>query len=106
MTWYEVTGWGDWKVVPVQVIKQTAKTLIIREVVNSWVFESNLTGAKPLPQKTRDVRRAMNGDYFDSLEAANAAVVARYETKIEQLRQESITQFRRLEKWKEDHNGA
>jgi hypothetical protein len=94
-TWYEIKGYGIWEVRPIQVVKQTAKTLVIREN-NSWTLDDSSRG-------TRDVRRMLDGNQFDSLEAANAAVVTRYEAKIKYYESEANNYRRHLAKWKEAH---
>jgi hypothetical protein len=90
-TWYEISGYSDLEVKPIQVVKRTERTLTIRE--DMW-------GSG----KTHDTRRLMNGKQFDSLEAANAAVLARYELKLKYAEEEVALWRQRLENWKETHS--
>ena len=91
-TWYEIKGYGIWEVLPIQVVKQNAKSLVIRED-SSWFGEDRGT-------RTRDVLRMMNGDQFPTRFAANVALVARYETKIKFLEAEADNYRRHLANWK------
>ncbi len=92
-TWYEISGYSDLRVEPLMVVKRTARTLFILEDY-SW----DKSG------KTHEVRRLMNGKQFESLEAANAAVLARYELKLKYAEEEADLCWGRLEKWKETHS--
>src|ERR1035437_840437 len=69
-TWYRVEPtYSDkcpWKIIPIPVVKQTAKMLLTLE---SW--ESDGGGRKA---GTRERRELMDGSQFDNLEAANAAI--------------------------------
>ena len=77
-TWYQLeadyTGKG-FKIVPLQVISQTAKTILMLE---SW----GATHWQKAGSRTR--RKVFNGDQFDSKEAAYDAGIARLTKQVEQ----------------------
>ena len=99
-TWYKIKGYGVFEVVPIQVIKHTEKTIFIREEYDAWFGAKEL--AKNIP-KTRDVRRSMNGDFFPTLEAANAAVISRYEAIIANHEEVARLYRKHLRQWNMVH---
>jgi hypothetical protein len=94
-TWYEIKGWGIWEVKPLQVVKVSAKSLVVLQDYSHW--------NEPEGTRFREVRKMFDGNQFDSLEAANAAVVARYENKIKLLEGEADDYRRHLANWIEAH---
>lgn len=73
--WYEIVQdfpTSSFRVKEIQVVKQTAKSLVVREAAG---FTND--------GRTRDVRRMMGGNYFDSKESANAAVLERLNARVQ-----------------------
>jgi len=73
---------APWKIVPIQVVKQTAKMIVV------------VAGS-------RDRRELMDGNQFDSLEAANAAVRDRLQMAYDNAMKHEQTAANNLKNWKD-----
>lgn len=95
-TWYQVKATymsvNPWEIEPIQVIKQTAKTIVVRDTwpANTWRKAG-----------TRDRRELMDGNQFDSLEAANRAVRDRLQTAYEDTIKRQQIAVNNLRNWKD-----
>jgi hypothetical protein len=83
---------NPWKIVPIQVVRQTAKMVVVRE---TWAASTWQKAG------TRDRRELMDGSQFDSLEAANSAVRDRLQMTYDDTTKRQQTAVKNLRNWKD-----
>lgn len=96
-TWYRVKqNYGNydqpWVIVPIQVVRQTVKTIIILE---SW--EATAWGIAG----SRERREFLDGSQFDNLEAANDAVRDRLQAALDSAIKAKTVAVRAMAVWKD-----
>ena len=100
-TWYEIkrgTIWknGDciwgWEIRPLQVVKQTPKSIMVLE---TWEATAWLKAGSRLH------RRLFDGNQFDDLEAANAAVRDHLQAEYDKTVTAQMAAAKALREWKD-----
>lgn len=99
--WYEIkkeTDWTDdkykyvWTVKPLNVVKQTARCVYVRREWPETAYQK---------AGFMDDRRLMDGDIFDDLAAANAAVRDRLQKEYERATEKYISAGNAVRDWKD-----
>lgn len=97
--WFRAGGWGLEEIKPIEVVKETPKQLVVREIMHSWSGEDKI-------REHRVGKETRHENYFKTYEEAYQFLLDKKQRAVEGAEKELFRKKKQLESFVENYGAS